>query len=83
MPNVGGTIDLEISVVGGEHAMNALAFRDAHDCGICEVHRQILIFSPQLAHVRIVVAIERRDFDGSAARRFIKVACPRTTGLRI
>jgi len=69
VPKVSWTVDLEISLVGGENPMDALALRDPHDSGIREVHRQVVVFGHQFPHTRDVVTVERCDFDDSSCEK--------------
>ena len=69
MADVSGTMNPEIPLVGGEHAMDTLTFRDAHDGRVGEVHRQVVIFRHQLAHAWDQSSRSRCDFDDSACEK--------------
>src|SRR5208282_111067 len=55
------TIKLEGAAIDREHATNPLPLSDAHDSGIRQVHRQVMILVHQLAHAWKIIHIEPRN----------------------
>lgn len=54
-------INFEILPVDSKHAPQTLTFRDAHQGGISEIHRQVAILPHQLTHAGAIVQTEVRE----------------------
>lgn len=63
-------VDGEIAAVDGEDLADALAFGDADERGVGEIHGAVGVFTHELAGSGDVAGIEREQKDGAALGHF-------------